>query len=400
MRTGFVVIGLLLGAAANAAAQGTQDRPSAGAPLTVEVAVRGYLANGRAGSLAGDSGVDRLEGYVWANQTLCGLGAGDDAPSTTPWVGWQFTGSVVSDSPGQMVLQIDWQRVWDKGARIQNGPKGSERLTLRGGERVELDRIVPATTGACGTVEAKLEVLVAPRPAYLFLSGRGVAGGVSGGVPSASRGRGAAGGVAAGRGAGATTGARGGVASGVGSGAGQGGRGSLPYTLFSMRGAYDAEIWLVHRKPDGTEAVQQQTVRFSSAAREFAFPPIQIAGADGALTLDITGSLRSITLLAGSRGVGLFTGGRASGSRPAAGAQASTAAKLTASQTPMFAVSIARRVRRATPFLDTRGATDMSIEIPKPTDVFSFELPPLQKATEDLLKGHTFSIRLRMTQVK
>ena len=63
-------------------------------------------------------------------------------------------------------------------------------------------------------------------------------------------------------------------------------------------------------------------------------------------------------------------------------------------------LSIARHARRTTPFVDTRGATDMSLEMPKPGDVLSFELPPLQKATEDLLKGHTFSIRVRITEVK
>jgi len=65
-----------------------------------------------------------------------------------------------------------------------------------------------------------------------------------------------------------------------------------------------------------------------------------------------------------------------------------------------FTLSIARHARRTTPFVDTRGATDMSLEMPKPGDVLSFELPPLQKATEDLLKGHTFSIRVRITEVK
>jgi hypothetical protein len=42
----------------------------------------------------------------------------------------------------------------------------------------------------------------------------------------------------------------------------------------------------------------------------------------------------------------------------------------------------------------------MAIDLPKPEEVLSFEFPALPKATEDLLAGHKFSIRLRVTPVK
>src|SRR5689334_24445019 len=84
-------------------AQGTQDSPNR-TPLMLEVAARGYLAGGRMGSLAGDSAVDRLESYVWADQSLCAMGAGDQPPSTTPWIGWHFTGTVLADTPGELLV--------------------------------------------------------------------------------------------------------------------------------------------------------------------------------------------------------------------------------------------------------------------------------------------------------
>ena len=106
----------------------------------------------------------------------------------------------------------------------------------------------------------------------------------------------------------------------------------------------------------------------------------------------------------GFGGRGMTTGTFARMNQPARGSQPARTDQAAASaETPAtlrFMLSIARHARRTTPFVDTRGATDMSIEIPKPGDVLSFELPPLQKATEDLLKGHTFSIRVRITEVK
>jgi hypothetical protein len=197
------------------------------------------------------------------------------------------------------------------------------------------------------------------------------------------------------------------MTTGYGGRAGAGGRGEATmaqagpqqYRLSTVSGSYDAEVWLVHKMPNGNEAVQQQSIRFGTAAREFAFPPVQVEGKDGPITLDFTGSLqvlggpgRGTWALAAARG---FRAGQATtvtAQRPQEGASSDA--------TAMFAVSIARRARRGTPFIDTRGATDISIQVPKPGDVFSFELPPLQKATEDLLKGHTFSLRVRFTPVR
>ena len=183
------------------------------------------------------------------------------------------------------------------------------------------------------------------------------------------------------------------------------------------QGSYDAEIWLVHKKPDGTEVVQQQTVRFGAGPKPFVFPPEEVPGGGGAITVDISGSLQlngpgfqvlqlQPRAMAGGESRPGNSPARISRARGSARPRwpADTAGQAAASpETPAtlrFMLSIARHARRTTPFVDTRGATDMSLEMPKPGDVLSFELPPLQKATEDLLKGHTFSIRVRITEVK
>ena len=170
--------------------------------------------------------------------------------------------------------------------------------------------------------------------------------------------------------------------------------------------SYDAEVWLVHKRPGGAEVVQQQTVRFSGVTGNFSFPPVQVTGRGGDITLDITGRLQ---LMMGNRTEwanyfrlpsakpAIARGGLRGQSTPGAIAPATPDPS---NPSPLIIVSIARRAFRSTPFVDTRGTTDMSIQIPQPNDVLSFELPPLQKATEDLLAGHVFSVRLRITQVK
>ena len=411
MRTSLIAVAIAMAASA-ASAQGTQDSPNR-TPLMFEVAARGYLSGGRTGSMAGDSASDRLDSYVWADQTLCGMGAGDQPSGTTPWVGWHFTGTVLADVPGEMTVRIDWKRVWENGVKVQNGAGGTQTIKLRNGERVELDRITPANPGGCGTIEAKLEAAVTSRFSYFMGVARGGGRGVTSGVGAGARGG------AAGRGAG--EGGRGvgvGTVSGSGTTGGVGGAGANQKTLTPMRvvklGSYDAEIWLVHKKPDGTEVVQQQTVRFGAFPKPFVFPPEEVPGGGGAITVDIAGSLQlngpgyrffNFTNFAqGYGGRGAATGQFARAdpptppSPPARAGQAAASAETPT--TPRFMLSIARHARRTTPFVDTRGATDMSLEMPKPGDVLSFELPPLQKATEDLLKGHTFSIRVRITEVK
>ena len=419
MRKSFVTIGLILLLVAAGQAQDRQEPPqrsSARTSLMLEVAIRGYVSGGKASSMAGDSGAEKLESYVWADQTLCAMGSGKGAPGNTPWVGWHFTGTVTSSTMTQMVVNVEWQRLWENGRRTDNGPKGSRQLTLRSGERVELDRVASTKSGPCGTVEAKLEAAVSTRPAYL-LSYFGTQTGTTVG-----RGRGGATGTTTGRATGeyALRGGRGGATGGSTYTINPWARGLL-VTL----GSHDAEIWLVHKKPDGSEVVQQQTVRFSGAARDFSFPPVQIAGRGGDLTVDISGKLQltnttptyryfsrsgqAITAMGlalqgsagrGSGGSGAGRGGGSTVGRGGAAGRESTVSTDPTSPSPMIIVSISRRARRASPFVDTRGTTDMSLQIPQSSDVLSFELPPLQKATEDLLSGHVFSIRLRVTPVK
>ena len=120
-----------------------------------------------------------------------------------------------------------------------------------------------------------------------------------------------------------------------------------------------AEIWLLHRTPDGVEHVQLQTVTFTRAAREFSFPPVAVTTSRGVVMVDINGSLR---ITDNRIAIGLSRRARASGAQP----------------------------------LDTTGSSEVSFDLPKPEDVTSFEFPALQKPAEDLLAKHKFSVRVRV----
>lgn len=365
-----------------------------------EIAVRRYDKDGTLSGLAGDSASQGdFQSYVWTSPSLCGLSASSDEPSNVTGHGWHIKGSVVSRTAEQVNVRIDWRRMWDSGKRVSDGASGSKTVAMRNGERLELDRVVPSGATSCGAAEAKLEATFAS-PATMQLAttqnwmvspdGRFVVGGRGGGGAAASRGT-----------TGTTTtnttqgGARGG---GAGRGATQ------PFTLSSGGfaimgiGAYDAELWLVHRRPDGTETVQQQNARFSGGAFEAKFPPVSVQSSGGPITIDVTAKLQAF--------VGNPPTADSSNWQFAyvrlAGAQGRTSADPNAKTEPTrVMLTIARRARASgNPTIDTTGSSAMAMDMPKPEDVPSFEFPPLQKATEDLLKGHVFSLRVRITPAK
>jgi hypothetical protein len=388
-----------------------------GAPLVLEVGVRQYRADNQTGGSAGNSAArGQFESYVWTGTDLCGLSASSKEPATMPGVGWHVTGEIVnpaSSGADQLTVNVTWQRVWEKGARVQNGSSGSRSIALRNGERIELDRVLPAGQSACGATDARLEASVTTQLAYrLSVVNAEARGGTRGGRgtgAAAGSGTGTAGDAtvtgARGRGTGTTvtgtttvdpaTGAtvmygRGYRGSAGGATTSAGGRGTAaqgrePLKFLAISRTFDAELWLVHRKPDGTESVQQQTLRFTGGAAPngtFTFPSIQVQTAKGAIAIDISGRLQS------------FVGDQA----PVGGRAAMTVTTVEPSAAQHLSIKIDRRAHASgPPLLDITGGSTMVIGVPSPTDVLSFEFPALQKSAEDLLKGHQFSLRVRVT---
>jgi hypothetical protein len=408
------------------------------AALVFQVGIHRYLADGRVGGSAGDSGTESFQSYVWTPQSLCGFTASNDAPTSPPGFGWHFEGTVVSRTSTQMTVRVTWKRWWQHGARVADGPGGSQTVTLRDGERIELDRVTPVGPSSCGAVDARLEASVLPPMAYRMATqtfrGRGAGsagtrggrGGVAAGaarsgvstgttagaVTAGTRGGGRGG---AGRGVASAGAASGGTASGV-AGGGRGGRGrgaSSQATGQSDRlreavtgmmssivraASYDAELWLVHRRPDGTETVQLQQLRITGAVGDYRFPPVVVPTSRGNLTLDFSGRLQSIVGTPPENSQDPFTSRTLFVARVLRNDATGEAAPQDQQR---IMLSINRRARAVgAPLLDVTGGSTMLIDAPAPTDVLSFEFPSLQKSAEDLLRGHSFSLRVRATAVR
>jgi hypothetical protein len=185
-------------------------------------------------------------------------------------------------------------------------------------------------------------------------------------------------------------------------------------SFLQLPGSYDAELWLVHRHPDGTESTElHQTVQFTGADVAFTFPAVVVSTPKGDLTLDFSGTLRagagpdaksfstfdsfipSAVPQQGVDGMGrsffFFNSDTTSWSAAPGGTAADNAAVH-------IAVTLARRARGGgTPPIDSRGGSYFFMNVPAPTDVVSFEFPSLPTVGEDVLKGHTFSLRIRVT---
>jgi hypothetical protein len=447
--------------AAEAAGQTTTNNTG----LVLEIMAR------RSGVTAGDFDATQFQSYLFAPASgTCGLSASDDAPASTPVAGWRVTGRVLGTTKGpagdQLVVTIDWNRMWENGATTTQGPLGSVKLTMSGGDTVVLDRIAQVSTGNCASGDLRLVTSVvarseALRPESMLLErfGRGVTGARGGaggggrgaagmpanattaGVPANAQGRGrgagiggaAATGVGAAGSANATTvggGGRGGASvagtatrpstvtgttsAGGGRGSvdattmGRGGRGGMGINSTEFRpgyrglAQYTSELWLVHKQPNGEEQVQQLSIQFGPSGTDYSFPPVQVNTSKGAVTVDITGRLemnpRPGEADPSARALYARLVTRQVRVDPATGAATSVAPAVP--EGSKIQLSISRRARSTATALDVSGGSSMAIDLPKPEEVLSFEFPALPKATEDLLAGHKFSIRLRVTPVK
>ena len=446
--------------AADTAAQTTTNNTG----LVLEIMAR------RSGVTAGDFDATQFQSYLFSPASgTCGLSASDNPPANTPVAGWRVNGRVLGTTKGpagdQLVVTIEWNRMWQNGAATTAGPLGSVKLTMSGGDTVVLDRIEQASAGSCTSGDLRLVTSVvarseALRPESMLFERLGRVGGMRGSPGAGGRGttgttgnvttagasanargggRGAGTGAAtdvgaagfgnattAGRGArGGATGTGGTASTTVSGGRGVGGaRGSANATTVG-RGAggrgqgagvnstefsrgylralaqYTSELWLVHKQPNGEEQVQQLSIQFGPAGTDYSFPPVQVNTSKGVVTVDITGRVEM-----NPRPGEADTSSRALYGRlltrqvridPATGAATETPAVPAASK---IQLSISRRARSAASALDVSGGSSMAIDLPKPEEVLSFEFPALPKATEDLLAGHKFSIRLRISPVK
>jgi hypothetical protein len=318
-------LGVVPQQAAAPAAPASPQTPAPGVSLQVALTVG--APGGSMGSMAVTE-ITNGPGHVWSDASFCGTGAGTRDTFPAGVTAWRVSGQILKTDGDLYTVHLEWARV--AGSVATPAADSPKTTTVRAGERVLLDRATSANT-SCGP-ELKVEAMVASRGWATSVLGSAVAGPAGGRGIGAGGGRGGGGGGGVGRaggggaaatmtgqGSGAGSGSGGGMgvmtgAAGGGRGGGGGGRGGgggavaarSPedtrarveelHRLLTPGATYgaanpplDAEIWLVHRLPDGTEEVQQLKRRVGD---EYTFKPVTIAIPRSNVTVDVSGWVR------------------------------------------------------------------------------------------------------------
>ncbi len=138
---------------------GTATPASAQSPLSdepiVQVGLFSYRDDGTVQGSAYDT-EPSLSSVVYVNGSLCQLGAGNRPQPATAADAWRFTGRVVSKTAEEAVMQLDWQRILEDG-RVTVAPGETVQLTLKAGDRLLLDSVLPRTQLSCGVASVGFE---------------------------------------------------------------------------------------------------------------------------------------------------------------------------------------------------------------------------------------------------
>lgn len=199
--------------------------------------------NGDAAGVAAFVSNDTFAYFVHAGSDLCGQVTFDESEPVTAGSGWRISGEILESSAEQLTARIDWQRLWERGQRLADGPRGSTRLTLRRNDRVPLDYIAAAgATKQCDRVGLGLDI-TAERHA-VFNTTRSV-----------------------------------------------------------TDAEFDAELWLLRNRDGQQPAVLYQRVRTRSGGAGFVFRPARDAADQSPYAVEITGRIQSARQSDGTPGM-------------------------------------------------------------------------------------------------
>ncbi len=314
-------------------------------PLRVQVILRTYRPDGRIEATAMTTSTTP-NGFVWADPILCTpVAAGVPRRSgPTPSVGWSVSGRVLSASDEALAVSVRWQRAWDQGAHQPDPQTGDLQARIPLGGRVPLDFVTLAPSKGCPVSAARLEVTVVPPAATVAHDERAdklradrLAHRVGGSADNRSAGN-------------------------------QALRAAAALQLLEARQAvrsedaapgplFDAELWLVHRLPDGAERSEliRQPLRDTGS---FVFPAVHLTSGAGTADIEVFGFVRRV---AGDAGASLQV---AIGQRHVAAGSS-----------------------------ENFSGSGKTIPWPVATEVLSFELP----SDSRLPSGHRFDLRVRIT---
>jgi hypothetical protein len=366
----------------------------------LQISGQAIRADGQPGNLAVSGSTTTFSRYVWMDDR-CTVLTDEREPAQRPVAGWFVTVRLTPQSGDLARPTIEWSRRWES-QRAMDGRGNTLERSIASGERIELDRIsTPALN--CNATAIRLEVSA--------LRGNVVAAQTTGrgGRASPGIGRGSApglGGRAGGRGA----------APPMGSAPGRstvGGRGGAGYT--AGRGSarepqYQAEIWLVHRSPDGERRTEGPMMLSGRSRGVPGFASSTGRGGRSSSTVFATMGRGGLVLIEGEsamRSVQRFGAGGTGFSFPAL-TISTTSGPVNVIVTGTVSVRLTNgspthvmvTIRRATTTPDAQTVAEgtngvQEIGWDKAREVVSFELPAPRGT--DPLAGHKLEVRMRVT---
>lgn len=100
--------------------------------------------------------------YVYSGKTMCDSSSPASAAPADAGFGWRLDVTPVREANG-LVMQVTWQRLWDRGAKLSSGQRGHAEVTLKPGGKLMFDYLgAGETTTACDAIGMGLEVGLAP----------------------------------------------------------------------------------------------------------------------------------------------------------------------------------------------------------------------------------------------
>jgi hypothetical protein len=325
------VIGLVLSSGAAAG----DDQQVSGPPV-LRVGVFGYRADGSSALAAWET--ELSTNSVVSMTSLCKVTAGSSGPPADATDAWRFSGKVQRIDDDEAVLELEWQRIRDRGQPV-TAPAGNGLVTLRAGEKVVLDQVIPDAPSQCSIVGASFEARYTR--SRIGAPELEVENAPPASPSSSPRTRSSGGGA----------------------------RSGLPRSANFLIKALDVNLWLVHTAPGRPDAVLHQTLLATDRGADFAFSPITVSTSDGAVVVQVTGSF---AVTSGGSGDQLVF---------------ATNRRVTSARLDL-------PVRDGVP--DSQGNSRTAVPMPGPDDVLSFEMPPLRVKGQPPLPDQ-FSVRVRIT---
>jgi len=215
-------------------------------PLELTLASPVQLPDGRqiGTSVSGVAGLPGSDPwFVYSRGTLCQSVVTRGAVPTDATDGWRVTVIERSRTATHVSVGVTWLRMWERGQAVATGSGGTNELTLQRGDRIGLDQITRPSQGACAATVKSLELRVGSTMTFLASLD-----------PEAA-----------------------------------------------IDGTVDAELWMVHRAPNGSETVEHQVVRLITGTVGFTFRGRAVDTTDGPMVIELSGKLKAVRRADGTR---------------------------------------------------------------------------------------------------